>query len=45
MTIRTNPIKEKTDNTQNSKGTLCGNRDEIINHMISKCSKLVQKEV
>ena len=40
----TNYIKARIDETQqNSKWGLCGNRDEIINH-ISECSKLVQKE-
>ena len=35
----------KTDNMQqNSKYRLCGDRDEIVNHIISKCSKLAQKE-
>ena len=29
---------------QNSKGRLCGDRDETINHTISECSKLAQKE-
>ena len=29
---------------QNSKCRLCGDRDETINHTISKCSKLAQKE-
>ena len=29
---------------QNSKCSLCGDRDEIINHIISECSKLAQKE-
>ena len=29
---------------QNSKCRLCGDRDETINHIISKCSKLPQKE-
>ena len=29
---------------QNSKCRLCGDRDETINHIISECSKLVQKE-
>ena len=29
---------------QNSKCRLCGNRDETINHIISKCSKLAQNE-
>ena len=29
---------------QNCKCTLCGDRDETINHIISECSKLVQKD-
>ena len=29
---------------QNSKCRLCGDRDETMNHMISECSKLAQKE-
>ena len=29
---------------QNSKERLCGDRDETINHIISECSKLAQKE-
>ena len=29
---------------QNSKYRLCGDRDETINYIISKCSKLAQKE-
>ena len=29
---------------QNSKRRLCGDRDETINHIISGCSKLAQKE-
>ena len=29
---------------QNSKCWLCGDRDETINHIISECSKLAQKE-
>ena len=29
---------------QNSKCRLCGHRDETINHIISECSKLAQKE-
>ena len=29
---------------QNSKCRLCGKRDETVNHIISKCSKLAQKE-
>ena len=43
--IRTNDIKARKDKTQqNSKCWLCGDRDETINPMISKCSKLAQKE-
>ena len=42
---RTNHIKARIDKTQqNSKCRLCGDRDETINHMISECSKLTQKE-
>ena len=29
---------------QNSKIRLCSDRDETINHIINKCSKLAQKE-
>ena len=43
--IRTNYIKARIDKTQqNSKFKLCGDRDETINHIISKCSKLAQRE-
>ena len=43
--IRTNHIKARIDKTQqNSKCRLCGDRDETINHMISECSKLAQRE-
>ena len=43
--IRTNHIKARTDKTQqNSKCRLCSDRDETINHIISECSKLAQKE-
>ena len=43
--IRTNHIKARIDKTQqNSKSRLCGDRDETINHIISECSKLAQKE-
>ena len=43
--IRTNHIKAKIDKTrQNSKCRLCDDRDETINHIISECSKLAQKE-
>ena len=43
--IRTNHIKARIDKTkQNSKCRLCSDRDEMINHIISECSKLAQKE-
>ena len=43
--IRTNHIKARIDKTQqNSQCRLCGDRDETINHIISECSKLAQKE-
>ena len=43
--IRTNHIKVRIDKTQqNSKCRLCGDRYETINHIISECSKFVQKE-
>ena len=41
--IRTNHIKARIDKTQqNSKFRLCGDRDEMINHIISEC--LAQRE-
>ena len=43
--IRTNNIKMRIDKTQqNSRCRLCGEKDETINHIISECSKLAQKE-
>ena len=43
--IRTNQIKARIDKTQqNSKCRLCGDRGETINHIISECSKLAQRE-
>ena len=40
--IRTNYIKGKIDNMQqNSKCIICGDREEIANHILSQCSKLV----
>ena len=43
--IGTNHIKARIDETlQNSKCRLCGDRDETINHIISECNKLAQKE-
>ena len=44
-TIRTNHIKARIDKTQqNSKCRLCVDRDKTLNHIISECSKLAQKE-
>ena len=43
--IRTNDVKARIDKMQrNSRCRLCGNRDETINHIISECSKLAQRE-
>ena len=43
--VRTNRVKARMEKTQqNSKCSLCGDRDVIINHIISECSKLAQKE-
>ena len=43
--LRINYIKAKIDNVQqNSKCRLWRERDEMINHRVSKCSKLAQKE-
>ena len=45
IAIRTNYIKARINKTQqNSRCRCCGDRDEIINHMMSGCSKLAQKE-
>ena len=42
---RTSHIKARIDKTQqNRKCWLCGNRNETINHIISECSKLAQKD-
>ena len=44
-TIRTNHMKVRIEKMQqSSKCRLCGERDETINHIISKCSRLAQKE-
>ena len=44
-TIWTNHIKERIDKTQqNSKCRLCGDRNETINHIISECCKLAERE-
>ena len=38
-------VKSKIGKTQqNSRCRLCGDRDEMINHIISECSKFAQKE-
>ena len=43
--IRTNHIKARINKTQkNSKWMICGNRDGTIDHIISECNKLTQKE-
>ena len=43
--IRTIYVKAKIDKIQqNSKCRSCGDRDKMINHIISECCKLVQKE-
>ena len=43
--IRTNVIKAKIDKTQEEiKCRMCGQLDETVNHIISECSKLAQKE-
>ena len=43
--IRTNHIKTRIYKTQhNSQCRLCGDRDETMNHTISECRKLAQKE-
>ena len=44
-TMRTNHIKARIDKAQqNSRCRLCGDRDETVNHIISECRKLAQKE-
>ena len=43
--IRTNNLKAKIDKTQeNSKCRMCGKAEESVNHVLSECSKLAQKE-
>ena len=43
--IRTNHTKAKIDKTQeNSKCRMCGKAEERVNHVLSECSKLAQKE-
>ena len=42
IAVRTNHIKARIDKTQQN--SECGDRDEIINHLISESRKLAQKE-
>ena len=43
--IRTNNTKAKIDKTQeNSKCRMCGKAEQRVNHVLSECSKLAQKE-
>ena len=45
INIMSNHIKKRIDKAQqNSRCWLFGDRDETINHIISECSKLAQKE-
>ena len=42
---RDDDVKAKINKTQqNSRCRLCGDRNETINHIISECSKIAQKE-
>ena len=43
--MRTNVIKAKIDNTQEeSKCRMCGMADETVNHILSECNRLAQRE-
>ena len=43
--IRTNNIRAEIDKTQeNSKCRMCRKAEESVNHVLSECSKLAQKE-
>ena len=43
--IRTNYIQAKINNMQqNNKSWLCGDKEEAINHILSECNKLEEKE-
>ena len=43
--IRTNVIKAERDNTpEQSKCRMSGEKDETVNHLISECSKMAQRE-
>ena len=44
--IRTNYIKAKIDRAQqNSKCRMCGDKDKTVNHIVSECSKLAQRDI
>ena len=44
-TIRVIYVKAIIDKTkENRKFRFCGDRDEMVNHLISECSKIVQKK-
>jgi len=43
--LRTNLVKAKIDKSQeDSRCRMCGKADESINHLLSECSKMAQKE-
>ena len=44
MIIITNYVKVRIDKTQQNRCRLCGDGDEMVNHTISECNKLAQKE-
>ena len=44
--IRTNHFNARIDKTQqNSKCRLCGDRNETINRIVSKCCRLVSRDI
>ena len=44
-TIKVNYIRAKINNTQqNSRCRLCGDKNETINHIVSRCNEFAQKE-
>ena len=43
--LQTNQIKAKIDKTQKEENCgMCGTANETVNHIVSECSKLAQKE-
>ena len=43
--VRANYLKAKTDDKQqNTKRRFCGERDEMMNHIVSECIPLAQEE-